>query len=43
MAEKLQAERPTMTALRAVKGMNDLLPPEAAAWEWFDDCVRRVM
>ena len=32
-----------MTALRAVKGMNDLLPPEAAAWEWFDDCVRRVM
>lgn len=33
MAEKIQA----------VKGMNDLLPPESAAWEWFDEKVRRVM
>ncbi|MGA0612587.1 histidine--tRNA ligase [Caldimonas sp. KR1-144] len=33
MAEKIQA----------VKGMNDLLPPESAAWEWFDEQVRRVM
>jgi histidyl-tRNA synthetase len=43
MAENIQASRPTLTALRAVKGMNDLLPPESAAWEWFDDAVRRVM
>jgi histidyl-tRNA synthetase len=30
-------------ALQAVKGMNDILPPDAARWEWFEDCVRRVM
>ncbi|HKX94308.1 MAG TPA: histidine--tRNA ligase, partial [Methylibium sp.] len=29
--------------LRAVKGMNDLLPPESARWEWLEDTVRRVM
>lgn len=33
MAEKIQA----------VKGMNDLLPPDSAAWEWFDEKVRGVM
>jgi histidyl-tRNA synthetase len=30
-------------ALRAVKGMNDLLPPESARWEWFEDKVRALM
>jgi histidyl-tRNA synthetase len=29
--------------LRAVKGMNDILPPESARWEWFEAVVRRVM
>jgi histidyl-tRNA synthetase len=29
--------------LRAVKGMNDLLPPESARWEWLEDTVKRVM
>jgi len=29
--------------IQAVKGMNDLLPPESAAWEWFDEKVRGVM
>ena len=29
--------------LQAVKGMNDILPPETARWEWFEDAVRRVM
>jgi histidyl-tRNA synthetase len=29
--------------LRAVKGMNDLLPPESARWEWFEDKVRTLM
>ena len=29
--------------LKAVKGMNDVLPPESARWEWFEDTVRRVM
>ena len=30
-------------SLRAVKGMNDILPPESARWEWFEDIVRRLM
>jgi histidyl-tRNA synthetase len=30
-------------SLRAVKGMNDLLPPESARWEWFEDKVRALM
>ena len=30
-------------ALQAVKGMNDLLPPDSARWEWFEDKVRALM
>ncbi len=30
-------------ALRAVKGMNDILPPESARWVWFEDKVRALM
>lgn len=29
--------------LAAVKGMNDILPPESARWEWLEDKVRRLM
>jgi len=29
--------------IRAVKGMNDILPPESGRWEWFEDMVRRAM
>ena len=29
--------------LRAVKGMNDILPPESARWEWFEAKVRALM
>ena len=29
--------------LQAVKGMNDLLPPESARWEWFEERVRALM
>ena len=29
--------------LQAVKGMNDILPPESARWEWFEDKVRSLM
>ena len=29
--------------LTAVKGMNDLLPPDAARWEWFESVVRGVL
>ena len=30
-------------SLRAVKGMNDILPPESGRWEWFEDKVRALM
>jgi histidyl-tRNA synthetase len=30
-------------ALQAVKGMNDILPPGSARWEWFEDKVRALM
>ncbi|HEX7435510.1 MAG TPA: histidine--tRNA ligase [Caldimonas sp.] len=29
--------------LRGVKGMNDILAPESARWEWFEDRVRALM
>ena len=29
--------------LRAVKGMNDILPPESVRWEWFEAKVRALM
>ena len=29
--------------LTAVKGMNDILPPESARWEWLEDRVRSLM
>ena len=29
--------------LQAVKGMNDILPPESARWEWFEEKVRALM
>ncbi len=29
--------------LVAVKGMNDILPPESARWEWLEDKVRNLM
>ena len=29
--------------LQAVKGMNDILPPQSARWEWFEDAVRSLM
>ncbi len=30
-------------ALKAVKGMNDILPGESGHWEWFEDKVRHLM
>jgi histidyl-tRNA synthetase len=29
--------------LNAVKGMNDILPPDSARWEWLEEKVRTVM
>ena len=43
MAEKLTTVKPVNSPLFAVKGMNDILPPESARWEWFEDTVRRLL
>ena len=40
------SDKPTAgkaTKLMAVKGMNDILPPESARWEWFESKVRALM
>ncbi len=29
--------------ISAIKGMNDILPPESGRWEWLEAAVRRVM
>ncbi|MDE2400926.1 MAG: histidine--tRNA ligase [Burkholderiales bacterium] len=31
------------TPLQAIKGMNDILPPDSARWEWFEHIVRTLM
>lgn len=41
MSEKLVATK--SEKLTAVKGMNDILPPDSARWEWLEDQVRSVM
>jgi len=37
------SENKKVQPLQAVKGMNDILPPESARWEWFEDTVRNLM
>jgi histidyl-tRNA synthetase len=41
MNEPAKIRRPE--PLQAVKGMNDVLPPESARWEWFEAKVRALM
>ena len=41
MAEKIAATK--QDKLTSVKGMNDILPPQSARWEWFEQHVREVM
>ncbi|MDO8419013.1 MAG: histidine--tRNA ligase [Rubrivivax sp.] len=43
MPDNTPATGSTPAPLRAVKGMNDILPPDAARWEWFEDTVRALM
>jgi histidyl-tRNA synthetase len=43
MADKPTAAEMAASPLRAVKGMNDLFPPESAHWEWVEDTVRRLL
>ena len=39
-----KAIRPSaVEKLRAVKGMNDILPPDSARWEWLEERVRELM
>ena len=42
-APQAQAKIAKPVALHAVKGMNDLLPPASAQWEWLEDKVRDLM
>ncbi len=41
MTENNKKSKPQ--SLTAVKGMNDLLPPQSAHWEWLEDKVRQHM
>ena len=43
MSEKNVAEPKAAEKVVAVKGMNDILPPESARWEWLEDKVRALM
>ncbi len=43
MDEATRAPKHERAPLKAVKGMNDLLPPESARWAWFESRVREVM
>jgi len=43
MSEKIHTPSSKPTKLVGVKGMNDILPPDSARWEWFEDKVRHLM
>ena len=49
MLEKMTASQPERAVLpkieklAAVRGMNDILPPDSARWEWLEDKVRSLM
>ncbi len=46
MSESLKENSPKTNKsqkLVGVKGMNDILPPHSARWEWLEDKVRRLM
>ncbi len=36
-------KQPKATRLVGVKGMNDILPPDSARWEWLEERVRALM
>ena len=43
MFESKTAAKALSAPLVSVKGMNDILPPDSARWEWFEDTVRALM
>ena len=36
-------DKPVGGKISAVKGMNDILPPDSARWEWLEEKVRSLM
>ncbi|MFY7865092.1 histidine--tRNA ligase [Roseateles sp.] len=43
MTEEVKKSAAKVEPLRAVKGMNDILPPESARWEWLEAKMRSVL
>ena len=43
MSNEKSTPSPKPEKLVAVKGMNDILPPESARWEWLEAKVRDLM
>ena len=43
MSDPKPAPAAAPAPLVAVKGMNDILPPDSARWEWFEETVRALM
>jgi len=43
MSEKIHVASSRPSKLVGVKGMNDILPPDSARWEWFEAKVRHLM
>lgn len=43
MSNEKSTSAPRPEKLVAVKGMNDILPPDSARWEWLEDKVRTLM
>ena len=43
MTEAAGIPKAAREPLRAVKGMNDILPPDSARWEWVESKVRALM
>lgn len=43
VSNKTSNPLPKTGKLVAVKGMNDILPPDSARWEWLEDKVRALM
>jgi histidyl-tRNA synthetase len=43
MSEKIHVASSRSSKLVGVKGMNDILPPDSARWEWFEAKVRHLM
>ncbi|RQO63192.1 histidine--tRNA ligase [Paucibacter sp. KBW04] len=40
---EVQTQQKKLPQLQAVKGMNDILPPDSASWEWLEAKMRSVL